>query len=107
MSYARECLERYKTYEPRPSDKAFKTLEDFLDNVERKGVDTEDWVLYITSNNILEIEYGDDDHGYVSVKFMPDGSIDYTFKNSEEHNIDVDKLSNRVIQNNKTFRHSK
>lgn len=107
MSYVRECFERYKTYETRPSDKVFKLLEDFLDNVEGKGVDTEDWVLYITDNNILEIEYGDEDHGYVSIKFMPEGSIDYTFKNAEERNIDLAKLSNRVIHTNKAFKHSK
>jgi len=107
MSYIREVLEKYKTYSEKPSEKVFKLVEDFLDRVENKGVDTEDWEMGITSNNMIEIEYGDDYHGYVNICFTPEGSIDYTFKNSEERNIDLEKVSNKVIHSDKSFRHHK
>ena len=107
MSYIREVLEKYKTYDEKPTEKVFHLVEDFLDKVECKGVDTEDWLMYLTSKNEIEIEYGDEDHGYVNICFSNEGSIDYTFRNSEERNIDLTKLSNRVIQSDKTFRHSK
>jgi len=107
MSYLRDSVERYKTYDTHPSQIVFDNVETFLDRMETNGVDMDDWEIYLSTNNNIEIEYGDEQTGYVNIAFTHEGSIDYTFKNNKERNINPEKLSDKVIHSNKSFKHHK